>query len=78
VWPVLPQRCLRIPALLLGLEGFVEWKIPHMKIRRYDPGEEPEVWKVFFEATHESNARSRSDEFFPDGHFCFDAVQVGL
>lgn len=28
-----------------------------MEIRRYRPGEENAVWKVYFAATHESNAR---------------------
>ena len=33
-----------------------------MEIRRYNPGEESAVWKVYFAATHESNAR----DYHPD------------
>src|SRR5437868_2731928 len=31
--------------------------MPDMKIRRYKHGEDSAVWKVYFAATHESNAR---------------------
>jgi putative acetyltransferase len=31
--------------------------MPAMEIRRYNRGEESAVWKVYFAATHESNAR---------------------
>jgi putative acetyltransferase len=33
-----------------------------MEIRRYRIGEEPAIWKVYFDATHESNAR----DYHPD------------
>ena len=33
-----------------------------MIIRRYQPGEEPALWEVYFRATHETNAR----DYHPD------------
>ena len=33
-----------------------------MIIRRYQPGEEPALWEVYFRATHETNSR----DYHPD------------